>query len=401
MNNKQNESDNESILLELMQDISCLDRLRPWTDEVNIFRVLKISRTEIRHSNMLAWLLDPNENHGLGTAFLEAFIIDLSKPHSYDDGQDEDAILAPQAALDILTSDLTVTIVLREWNHIDVLLKLPQNYIIAIENKIDASEGKRNGKSQLDAYNTALENNYKESNKINLFLSPDAKKSSQPDTWKRYTYSDILSLLNDVYVRHENHLTNIARVLIKNYIEILNTEIMEDIKLKDLCNEIYNSHKQAFDLIYEYRENVTTQASSICFNKLKEMSNDLKLEDTEPKSTINFTTTGSNALRSQFKEYGVDCRYYYYFKPEGDFGVKGSLTVALDNKNNIQKEEFVRLVKKYSNIDRSKKTSLPAWITLWSENESFKEISDKEIGKWIGDSIYKLKKYEIEKNLLQ
>ena len=174
---------------------------------------------------------------------------------------------------------------------------------------------------------------------------------------------------------------------------------MEDTKLKDLCNEIYNSHKQAFDLIYEYRENVTTQASSICFNKLKEMSNDLQLEDKEPKSTINFTTTGSNALRSQFKEYDVDCRYYYYFKPEGDFGVKGSLTVALDNKNNIQEEEFVSLVKEYSKTKR-KKTSMPAWITLWSENKSFKEISDKEIGKWIGDSIDKLKKYEKEKNLL-
>ena len=30
----------------------------------NIFDALRIERMEIRHSNFLAWLLDPNESHG-------------------------------------------------------------------------------------------------------------------------------------------------------------------------------------------------------------------------------------------------------------------------------------------------------------------------------------------------
>lgn len=77
------DSDEGHVMLAFLQDINCLDVLRPWTNGTNIFEVLKIARTEIRHSNMLAWLLDPNESHNLGTSFLYAFITDLSKPHSY------------------------------------------------------------------------------------------------------------------------------------------------------------------------------------------------------------------------------------------------------------------------------------------------------------------------------
>lgn len=43
----------------------------------NLFDVLKISKTEIRHSNMLGWLLNPNENHGMGDAFLKAVVQEM------------------------------------------------------------------------------------------------------------------------------------------------------------------------------------------------------------------------------------------------------------------------------------------------------------------------------------
>ena len=62
----------EAALRDFLLDEDCLEKLIPWTGKFNIFDVLKISRTEIRHSNMLGWLLDPNENHGLGDKFLKA-----------------------------------------------------------------------------------------------------------------------------------------------------------------------------------------------------------------------------------------------------------------------------------------------------------------------------------------
>ncbi len=44
------------------------------SDEIssfNPFKVLKLESHEIRHSNVLAWLFNPNESHNLGTKFLE------------------------------------------------------------------------------------------------------------------------------------------------------------------------------------------------------------------------------------------------------------------------------------------------------------------------------------------
>ncbi|HVZ93516.1 MAG TPA: PD-(D/E)XK nuclease family protein, partial [Phycisphaerales bacterium] len=43
----------------------------------NIFDALRLERVEIRHSNFLAWLLDPGESHGVGDLFLKALLMDL------------------------------------------------------------------------------------------------------------------------------------------------------------------------------------------------------------------------------------------------------------------------------------------------------------------------------------
>ena len=45
--------ENEEALRDFLLDIECLDELLPWTRRVNLFDILKISRSEIRHSNVL------------------------------------------------------------------------------------------------------------------------------------------------------------------------------------------------------------------------------------------------------------------------------------------------------------------------------------------------------------
>ena len=68
------EEDNAKALKNFLLDIECLDPLSEWTSKFNLFDILKITRTEIRHSNMLSWLLSPNENHGLGDSIIRGFI---------------------------------------------------------------------------------------------------------------------------------------------------------------------------------------------------------------------------------------------------------------------------------------------------------------------------------------
>ena len=40
----------------------------------NILNILKIEQTEIRHSNVLAWLLEPGGSHGLGQSFVSRLL---------------------------------------------------------------------------------------------------------------------------------------------------------------------------------------------------------------------------------------------------------------------------------------------------------------------------------------
>src|SRR5687768_4176985 len=70
--------DEQAILADLgVLEKNCtqLDRLDRMLRRFNIFRVLRCEHGEIRHSNMLAWLLKPDESHGLGDSFLRRWLV--------------------------------------------------------------------------------------------------------------------------------------------------------------------------------------------------------------------------------------------------------------------------------------------------------------------------------------
>ena len=61
--NEQNRS--KQILDNFLVNNQELDELSAKLAEFNIFHVLKSEKSEIKHSNVLAWLFDPKESHGL------------------------------------------------------------------------------------------------------------------------------------------------------------------------------------------------------------------------------------------------------------------------------------------------------------------------------------------------
>ena len=85
----------------------------------NIFRILRISRTEIRHSNFLAWLLNPNESHNLRDTFLKHFLLDISVEFDTLNFQDFE--------------------IRREWKNIDLLI-ITNGFAVCSENKVDSQE---------------------------------------------------------------------------------------------------------------------------------------------------------------------------------------------------------------------------------------------------------------------
>lgn len=249
----------EQALQDFLLDIECLDELLPWTGKFNLFDVLKVSRTEIRHSNMLGWMLDPNENHGFGDEYLKGIFQRLVENDS--DGRYD--------VFKILLLDMYSFSVYREWKNIDILLvSTEEKVLVAIENKVGSHEHS----NQLNRYREILENEYSDYQRIYVFLTPDGEDPSDVENWDVLTYNDMVEVLEKNYSRKE--LQPDVLMMIRNYIEVVRRDIVEDQDLIDICNKIYNKHKKALDLIYEHRTDGQTQMSYAIKNALQTLCNE-------------------------------------------------------------------------------------------------------------------------------
>lgn len=228
----------EQVLQKFLLDIDCLDELNQWTEKFNIFDVLKISKTEIRHSNMLAWLFDANENHGIDDKFIKKIvqrIADNDKQEKYN-------------VFHLLLLDFYSFTVCREWNNIDLLIVSDkEKTVFVIENKVGSNEHS----NQLNRYRSICEKAYLEYNKVYLFLTPKGLSPSDTDNWTILTYNDVIEILSDIMETTE--LLPDVSLMINNYVDILRRDIVDDRQLIEVCNKIYNKHKKALDLIYSNR----------------------------------------------------------------------------------------------------------------------------------------------------
>lgn len=235
---KTNDLTNEEALENFLLDIDCLNELNIWTEKFNLFDVLKISHAEIRHSNMLAWLFDANENHGIGDRFIKKIIQKIAendRQKRYD-------------VFQLLLLDFYSFTVYREWNNIDLLIVSDEEKTaFVIENKVGSNEHS----NQLNRYRKICEKAYPEYNKIYLFLTPQGMPPSDTENWSVLTYNEVVETLSEIVETTE--LLPDAALMINNYIDVIRRDIVDDQRLIEVCNKIYNKHKKALDLIYRNR----------------------------------------------------------------------------------------------------------------------------------------------------
>src|SRR5215217_1399034 len=106
------------VALERFIDDDDLLTLESLIGRFNIFDALGIARAEIRHSNFLAFILDPAESHGQSQLFLRALLMDLLK--------NAPVTLRPLSPIEIDGIDLRGVQVHRELNNIDLLITCEQ-----------------------------------------------------------------------------------------------------------------------------------------------------------------------------------------------------------------------------------------------------------------------------------
>ncbi len=315
--------DDATVLKEFLLDIDCLEPLSEWTSKFNLFDILKISRTEIRHSNVLSWLLNPNENHGLGDSVLRGFIQYVVT--SFSDGSD---------VFETLLMDCHDFSIQREWHNIDILAaSTSEEFVLCIENKIDSGEHD----DQLNRYHKTVEDAFPGYRKMFIYLSPEGGESSDPDNWCSMGYEDLLSIIENA--RRKVKLLPDASLLIENYIDTVRRDIVGDERLARICAEIYTKHQKALDLIYENLPDRASQLADILHDWASMMTEKGELIFVPEKSGKTYTRFKTKTMSELMPDAedaisGWGTKNYYFYEIRNNDGREFYIQLAL-NSNNI------------------------------------------------------------------
>jgi len=255
-----NISEKEKILEDFILKNPELDKLENLLGVFNVFETLDIVNAEIRHSNVLAWLFNPDSNHGFSEFFLKQFLkLFMSENKEY--------IEADINLFDFELFNYSNVEIRREWNNIDLVIILNEplkKVIITIENKISASEHS----SQLQRYRKIIEKEFNNFEKIFIFLSPNHAVPSD-ENWVVMTYTIIADLIGDLLNLKKDNLSNNVYNFINQYNTILRRYIVGNSEIEEICRSIYKKHQKALDLIFQYKPDIILEISEYLQNLLK------------------------------------------------------------------------------------------------------------------------------------
>lgn len=217
--------------------------------EVNLMSILKVAHKELQHSNLLAWLFNPNETHGLGDYFLKEFIKLYFRENNYQDLVSGESKLSVFEFVEFNFDDL---VILRERGNIDILVLSKSNELcIVIENKIYASEGK----GQLRKYRKYIEENYPNyTYKLFIYLSLFEQEITEKEKeyYIRITYNHVKSIISKLINDQNISIAKNTNFILNQYLQTLLTLMKENDEIEKLAKKIYNKYKPAFDIVYKY-----------------------------------------------------------------------------------------------------------------------------------------------------
>jgi hypothetical protein len=209
--------------------------------EPNIFRALSIERKEIRHSNFIAYILDPRENHGLKDIVLRKLLRDIFS--------DTKAISRNIFDADYL--DLNHIEIRREWRNIDIIIILDDD-IVLIENKVDTVDQS----NQLSRYKKIAEDTFANKKRHYVYLTPfgsDPEDSEARDIYINYSYVQIADIIESILTLYQNSISQKTFFYLMDYLTSIKRELLMNDSLNELALKVYYAHKEALDFIFDNR----------------------------------------------------------------------------------------------------------------------------------------------------
>jgi len=249
-------AERERKLLALIADLDEFRREQWFSQQLdlNIFEAAGLYRQEIRHSKFLAFLLNPQQNHGLGDAFLKRLIQKIVD--KLDD--------SPIGALDLALSDFSDALVVPEWRNIDIFVESKNNnLVLAIENKIESTESE----NQLEIYEGVVQTEFPTLKRLFSYLTVDGEPASR-SAWWSISYSEVMESLQQATEFRSKQLTPEAKMVIDHYVDLVRRKIVPDQSLVEQCRKLYARHRDVLDLIFRYGDvdSFSTAASNFFDN---------------------------------------------------------------------------------------------------------------------------------------
>lgn len=249
--------DREGILQFIINNDN-LEIVKAKLNRFNPLKVLRVQDHEVRHSNVLAWIFDPAENHNFDDRILKKFLLKvLFKPINGD------VITDIRNIYDLQQKNFYDCKIYREKNNIDLLIVSEESKIvILIENKVYSGEHS----DQLEKYLKIVNDEYKEFLIIPIFLTLDGSEPSS-ERYFSASYEDVLISIEFIISNYADRTSKQVVEFIEHYVTIIKEKYYMDNELKRLCKDIYLKNQDVIDLIYSIGKEIDIEKSIDDFNQ--------------------------------------------------------------------------------------------------------------------------------------
>lgn len=270
--------------LSLVNDVR-FDELELLLEDVTFFEIIGASKAEIRHSNFLAWVLDPNASHGLGEAILKRFLRLLTS----------DDRVGSISEIEVESFNYSSVNILREWRNIDLLIEFDE-VVICIENKLYSKEHS----NQLKRYFNLIDKEFPNKRHVFGFLTPEGIEAERDnEVYVSISYAQVAEIIETVFKIRGDSLGQNIKVYISDYLKTLKRQVMETDTSIELAKDIYRNHKEILDFIFENKPD--EKAPMVELIKVELLKRNWILDVSTNKNYLRFTTAKLRSLLPNYE----------------------------------------------------------------------------------------------------
>lgn len=228
---------------------SGLDRISGYLNRFNPIRIMRMENMEIRHSAILAWLLDPTGTHGFDDKFLKAFLAQAL----FGQG----ATNKP-TALDVSQADLRDAEVRREKSNIDLFVASASNgWAFVIENKFHSKQHSGQLKRYIDHAKAEAEISGLEFRIRGIFLTlhDEAPDEEAKSSYVPLRYEAICKIIDNLLNGGDVKTSVEVRQFLHHYLEIIKDAAgmsEEQRTMEALAKDLYRSHRAVLEFVMRH-----------------------------------------------------------------------------------------------------------------------------------------------------